>query len=190
VTLPFAWAKKKFLSVTKRSEGDLLAGVILEQKLEDQLREISYAIVNRKKHYAPCKNMMFYGPPGTGKTLFAKKLAMQSGLEYAVMVGSDIAPLGPLAVTELNNIFDWAENQTNGMILFIDEADAFLRNRQENDMSEYMRHTINSFLYRTGSPSDKVIIVMATNCPDQLDEAVHDRIDEVVGFKRPTQKER
>jgi ATPase family AAA domain-containing protein 3A/B len=106
------------------------------------------------------------------------------------MVGSDIAPLGPLAVTELNNIFDWAENQTNGMILFIDEADAFLRNRQENDMSEYMRHTINSFLYRTGSPSDKVIIVMATNCPDQLDEAVHDRIDEVVGFKRPTQKER
>ena len=76
------------------------------------------------------------------------------------------------------------------MILFIDEADAFLRNRQENDMSEYMRHTINSFLYRTGSPSDKVIIVMATNCPDQLDEAVHDRIDEVVGFKRPTQKER
>ena len=168
----------------------MLSGVILEQKLEDQLREISYAIVNRKKHYAPCKNMMFYGPPGTGKTLFAKKLAMQSGLEYAVMVGSDIAPLGPLAVTELNNIFDWAENQTKGMILFIDEADAFLRNRQENDMSEYMRHTINSFLYRTGSPSDKVIIVMATNCPDQLDEAVHDRIDEIVGFKLPTQKER
>jgi len=25
------------------------------------------------------------------------------------MVGSDIAPLGPLAVTELNNLFDWAE---------------------------------------------------------------------------------
>lgn len=110
MTLPFAWAKKKTLSFTKRSEADLLSGVILEQKLEDQLREISYAIVNRKKHYAPCKNMMFYGPPGTGKTLFAKKLAMQSGLEYAVMVGSDIAPLGPLAVTELNNIFDWAEN--------------------------------------------------------------------------------
>jgi ATPase family AAA domain-containing protein 3A/B len=43
--------------------------------LEDQLREISYAVVNRKKHYAPAKNMLFYGPPGTGKTLFAKKLA-------------------------------------------------------------------------------------------------------------------
>jgi ATPase family AAA domain-containing protein 3A/B len=110
--------------------------------------------------------MMFYGPPGTGKTLFAKKLAMQSGLEYAVMVGSDIAPLGPAAITELNKIFDWAENQTNGMILFIDEADAFLRNRKGDDMSEYMRHCVNSFLYRTGSPSDKVILVLATNCPE------------------------
>ena len=133
---------------------------------------------------------MFFGPPGTGKTLFAKKLAMQSGLEYAVMVGSDIAPLGKDAVTELNKIFDWAENQPNGMILFIDEADAFLRNRSNQEMSEDMRHTINSFLYRTGSPSDKVVVVMATNTPDQLDAAVHDRIDEVVNFGKPSQSER
>lgn len=52
---------------------------------------------------------MFYGPPGTGKTLFAKKLAMKSGLEYAVMVGSDIGPLGPAAVSEINSLFDWGE---------------------------------------------------------------------------------
>jgi len=104
--------------------------------------------------------MLFYGPPGTGKTLFAKKLAMQSGLEYAVMVGSDVAPLGPMAVTELNSLFDWAERQPNGMILFIDEADAFLRNRKSQEMSEYMRHTVNSFLYRTGTPSEKVVVVL------------------------------
>lgn len=190
IGLPFVWARKKFHQSMKRTEADLLKGVILEKKLEDQLREISYAVLNRRKHYAPCKNMMFYGPPGTGKTLFAKKLAMQSGLEYAVMVGSDIAPLGPVAVSELNNLFDWAEKQPNGMVLFIDEADAFLRNRRGGDMSEYMRHTVNSFLYRTGSPTDKVIIIMATNSPEQLDEAVHDRIDEVVGFGLPTEKER
>ena len=134
--------------------------------------------------------MMFYGPPGTCKTLFAKKLALQSGLEYSVMVGSDIAPLKADAVTELNKIFDWAERQRNGMILFIDEADAFLRNRKHEEMSEDMRHCINSFLYRTGTPSEKVIVVLATNAPDQLDEAVHDRIDEIVGFNRPNIKER
>ena len=190
VALPFYWMQKRIMMSMRRSEKDLLDGVILEKRLESQIREISYAVLNRRQHYAPCKNLMFFGPPGTGKTLFAKKLAMQSGMEYAVMVGSDIAPLGRNAVTELNKIFDWAEKQANGMILFIDEADAFLRNRQGQEMSEEMRHTINSFLYRTGTPSDKVIIAMATNVPDQLDSAVHDRIDEVVSFGLPSAKER
>jgi ATPase family AAA domain-containing protein 3A/B len=52
------------------------------------------------------------------------------------------------------------------MILFIDEADAFLRSRTGGDMSEYMRHTVNSFLYRTGTPSENVIVVLATNSPE------------------------
>jgi ATPase family AAA domain-containing protein 3A/B len=52
------------------------------------------------------------------------------------------------------------------MVLFIDEADAFLRTRKGENISEFMRHTINSFLYRTGTPSEKVIIVLATNNPD------------------------
>jgi ATPase family AAA domain-containing protein 3A/B len=97
--IPWMYTKKFVTNnILRHSEENLLKGVILDKKLEDQLREISYAVLNRRKHYAPAKNMLFYGPPGTGKTLFAKKLAMQSGLEYAVMVGSDIAPLGPMAV--------------------------------------------------------------------------------------------
>ena len=131
LTIPFIWTRKFVTNnIIRKTEADLLKGVILDKKLEEQLREISYAVLNRRKHYAPAKNMLFYGPPGTGKTLFAKKLAMQSGMEYAVMVGSDIAPLGPMAVDELNKLFDWAENQQNGIVLFIDEADAFLRSRK------------------------------------------------------------
>jgi len=107
--VPWMLTKKFIHQHLRRTEKDLLEGVILEKKLEDQLREISYAVLNRKKHFAPTKNLMFFGPPGTGKTLFAKKLAQKSGLEYAIMVGSDIAPLGPLAVKELNRLFDWAD---------------------------------------------------------------------------------
>lgn len=165
--IPWIWSKKFIrTNIQKKTEASLLKGVILDPKLEEQLREISYAVLNRRKHYAPAKNMLFYGPPGTGKTLFAKKLAMESGMEYAVMVGSDIAPLGPVAVTELNRLFDWAEKQNNGIVLFIDEADAFLRSRKGAEISEYMRHSVNSFLYRTGTPSDKVVIVLATNNPE------------------------
>ena len=74
--LPYLYGRKYTQSMMRRTEKDLLDGVILDKRLELQLREISYAVLNRRKHFAPCKNMMFYGPPGTGKTLFAKKLAM------------------------------------------------------------------------------------------------------------------
>ena len=74
--------------------------------------------------------------------------------------------------------------------MFIHEADAFLRSRTGGNISEDARHAVNSFLYRTGSPSDKVVVVLATNCPEELDAAVHDRIDEAVGFGLPTEKER
>ena len=75
------------------------------------------------------------------------------------------------------------------MILFIDEADAFLQSRKSG-VSETTRQAINSFLYRTGTPSEKLILVLATNAPETLDDAVHDRIDEVVSFDLPSENER
>ncbi len=66
------------------------------------------------------------GPPGTGKTMAAKRLARTSGLDYAILSGGDVAPLGGGAVTQLHDTFDWAERSRKGLLLFIDEADAFL----------------------------------------------------------------
>jgi ATPase family AAA domain-containing protein 3A/B len=43
------------------------------------------------------------------------------------MTGGDIAPLGKDGVTEIHKMFDWANKTNKGVLLFIDEADAFLR---------------------------------------------------------------
>ena len=43
-----------------------------------------------------------HGPPGTGKTLFAKKLAEHSGLDYAIMTGGDVSPMGRDGVTAIH----------------------------------------------------------------------------------------
>lgn len=66
----------------------------------------------------------------------AKQLAKTSGLDYAIMSGGDVAPLGGQAVTQLHDMFDWAERSRRGLLLFIDEADAFLSQRGQQQMSE------------------------------------------------------
>ena len=135
--------------------------------------------------------MLIYGPPGTGKTLFARTLSRESGLDYAVLSGGDFSQLGGSAVTELHKVFDWSEASRNGTILFIDEADAFLRRGREGDsMSEHMRNALSAFLYRTGTETKDFMIVLATNVPEALDKAVLDRIDDVVEFPLPGVQER
>jgi ATPase family AAA domain-containing protein 3A/B len=132
------------------------------------------------------------GPPGTGKTLFARSLAYHSGLEYAILTGGDIAPLGRDAVTELHKLFDWAKTSRRGLLLFVDEADAFLQSRalHHQTISEDQRNALNAFLYRTGTESDQFMMVYASNQPQQFDHAIMDRIDEMVEFNLPASSER
>lgn len=77
-----------------------------------------------------------------------------------------------------------------GLLLFVDEADAFLRKRSSESISEDLRATLNAFLYRTGEQSNKFMLVLASNTPEQFDWAVNDRLDEMVEFDLPGLDER
>ena len=142
------------------------------------------------------RNVMMYGPPGTGKTLAARELARRCGLEYAIMSGGDVAPLGKLGAARLHEVFDWAQRSDRGMLLFIDEADAFLADRAKAGMTEDLRAALNATLMRTGDAAgaggqvNKVSLVLATNRPQDLDAAVHDRMDEMLHFPLPGREER
>ena len=41
-------------------------------------------------------------------------LARHSGMDYAVLTGGDIAPLGKDAVTAIHKVFDWANTSKKG----------------------------------------------------------------------------
>lgn len=168
-----------------------LDGVVLANNTKSRLRRIARATRNARSHSAPFRNVLLTGPPGTGKTLFAKGLAKESGLEYAIFTGGDLAPLGASAVTELHKLFDWASTSRRGLLLFIDEADAFLRTRSSAvGATEDMRNALNAFLYRTGQPSSQFMVMLATNRPHEFDEAASDRVDDVVAFALPGTAER
>mmetsp|Transcript_15841 Transcript_15841/g.34710 ORF Transcript_15841/g.34710 Transcript_15841/m.34710 type:complete len:581 (-) Transcript_15841:1137-2879(-) len=172
------------------SEHDALKGIVLEHDVESQLRKIAVSTAHTKKNRAPFRHLLLHGPPGTGKTMFARGLAQHSGLDYAVLTGGDIAPLGRDAVTELHKLFDWAKTSRRGLLLFVDEADAFLQSRETTRISEDQRNALNAFLFRTGTESDQFMMVYASNQPSQFDEAVLDRIDEMVEFGLPGSEQR
>ena len=185
---PISTARMLFSS--KGEEAAAMKGIVLEKSLDERLRRVAVSTANTKANRAPFRHLLLHGPPGTGKTMFAKGLARESGLHYAIMTGGDVAPLGKDAVTEIHKIFDWANTTNKGVMLFVDEADAFLRKRSTERISEDMRNALNAFLYRTGEASDKVMLVYASNQPEQFDWAINDRIDEMVEFALPGLDER
>ncbi|KAF8729155.1 hypothetical protein HU200_017737 [Digitaria exilis] len=172
------------------NNGNGFGDVILNPSLQKRVKQLANATANTKLHQAPFRNMLFYGPPGTGKTMAARELARKSGLDYALMTGGDVAPLGSQAVTKIHQLFDWAKKSNRGLLLFIDEADAFLCERNKIYMSEAQRSALNALLFRTGDQSKDVVLALATNRPGDLDSAVADRIDEVLEFPLPGEDER
>nr|CAD2185336.1 unnamed protein product [Meloidogyne enterolobii] len=189
---PFEVAKHPYSALKQifRRGDDPLKGIILSPKLESQLRDVAITTSNTKRNYGLFRNVLLHGPPGTGKTMFAKSLARHSGLDYAIMTGGDVAPMGRDGVSAIHKIFDWAQTSRKGLVLFIDEADAFLRKRSTEQISEDMRATLNAFLFRTGEQSRKFMLVVASNQPEQFDWAVNDRLDELVEFDLPGDVER
>jgi len=106
------------------------------------------------------------------------------------MSGGDVAPLEEQAVTELHKLFKWVHRSRRGVLLFIDEADAFLCSRKGAGMSEALRNALTTMLYHTGTQSSQFMLVIATNRPGDLDSAVLDRLDESVEFGLPDEAAR
>ncbi len=60
---------------------------------------------------------------------------MHSGMDYAIMTGGDVAPMGREGVSAIHKLFDWSQTSNRGLLLFVDEADAFLRKRANVNMN-------------------------------------------------------
>jgi len=68
--------------------------VILEKECAGRIMELAQASRNAQMNRAPYRHLLFYGPAGTGKSMVAKRLALHSGMDWCVMSGGDVGPLG------------------------------------------------------------------------------------------------
>ncbi|XP_010372592.2 ATPase family AAA domain-containing protein 3C-like [Rhinopithecus roxellana] len=183
---PFQQVRQQLLSRPQ----DVLEGVVLRPRLEAKVRNMAIATRNTQKNPGLYRNVLLYTPPGTGKTLFAKNLALYCGLDYTIMTGVDVVPMGREGVTTMRKMFDWANSSWRGLLLFVDDADTFLRKRATEEINEDLIHTQNAFLYHTRERSNKFMLVLASRHREQLHWDIHDCIDMMVHFNLPRQEER
>jgi len=149
--------------------------LVLPEALKKRVLTIAKSARHARRNRAPHRHMLLYGPPGTGKTLVAKKIAECVGMDYALMSGGDVGPLGSDAVTQIHALFSWAKMSQKGVLLFIDEAEAFLGSRSKYSMSECAHNALNAILYNTGGERRDFMLILATNRADDLDAAILDR---------------
>ena len=135
--------------------------------------------------------LLLYGPPGTGKTLLAKAVAKESGATVLEVSGSDIYDMY-VGEGEKNvkAIFTLAKKLTP-CVVFIDEADAIFGSRGTSTNRTSHRELINQFLREWDGMNDlSAFIMVATNRPFDLDDAVLRRLPRRLLVDLPTEKDR
>ena len=137
--------------------------------------------------------LLLYGPPGTGKTLLAKAVAKESGATVLEVSGSDIYDMyvgeGEKNVRALFSL----ARKLSPCVVFVDEADAIFGSRNTSGNRTSHRELINQFLREwDGMASSKsaAFIMVATNRPFDLDDAVLRRLPRRLMVDLPTKKDR
>jgi SpoVK/Ycf46/Vps4 family AAA+-type ATPase len=134
---------------------------------------------------------LLYGPPGTGKTLLAKAVAKESGSSVLEVSGAQIS--GKYVGESEKNvaaIFSLAQ-KLSPCIVFLDEADSIFGSRDAMSDRTSHRQTLNQFLKEWDGLTDSSVFVMvATNRPFDLDDAVIRRLPRRLLVDLPTQADR
>ncbi|KAL4780786.1 hypothetical protein BJX76DRAFT_350669 [Aspergillus varians] len=135
--------------------------------------------------------LLLYGPPGTGKTLLAKAVARESGATVLEVSGSEVYDMY-VGEGEKNvkAIFTLAK-KLNPCVVFIDEADAIFCSRTGASSRTSHRELINQFLREWDGMNDlSTFIMVATNRPFDLDDAVLRRLPRRLLVDLPTEQDR
>jgi AAA+ superfamily predicted ATPase len=168
-----------------------LDDIVLTSEQEGEIQKIVKAIEHREYLASvglrEIGKLLFVGPPGTGKTSVARALASKLGLACVEVKLSMITSqyLGETA-KNVEKTFEVAK-RLSPCILFIDEFD-FVAKTRASDEHAAIKRAVNTLLKSIDEVSlirDEVLLIGATNHPDQLDAAAWRRFDEIVNFPKP-----
>lgn len=168
--------KKPTSKFLKKGTGFLaIAGM---EELKETIRVDIINALNNKEEYEEYgvsipNGMLLYGPPGCGKTFFAEKMAEEIGFSFYQIKPSDIQSKWVNASQEnIKNLFDEARENAPS-IIFIDELDALVPDRDTSNISHMNTSAVNEFLAQMNNCGDDgLFVVGATNRPNAIDPAI------------------
>ncbi|KAI0629775.1 ATPase [Trametes polyzona] len=120
------------------------------------------------------KGVLLFGPPGCGKTMLAKALAKESGATFINIAASVLTNKWYGESNKLvAGLFSLAR-KTQPSIVFIDEIDSFLRERTKSDheVTGMMKAEFMTLWDGLTSSSDRILVLGATNRPNDIDSAI------------------
>ena len=164
-------------SVAKNYSLDLINTNVPLQNLIRSAQEFANTPKDKKRFKSLC--MCFMGLSGTGKTEFVKHLGALLHKKVIFKKASDIQHF-IISKTEMNLAEAFKEAENEDAILFLDEVDSFLFNRQ-NATHSWQVSEVNEILTQMESFSG--IFIGATNCKNNLDPACIRRFHFKVEFK-------
>ena len=124
---------------------------------------------------SPARGLLLFGPPGNGKTLLARAVASECQATFFSISASSLTSKYVGEGEKLVRALFSVARELQPSIIFIDEIDSLLSERSQSEHEASRRLKTEFLIQFDGLPcnpeSERIVVMAATNRPQELDEA-------------------